>query len=32
MCSLALIVSVVCMVLIILARRIGKVGGAIEGH
>jgi iron(III) transport system permease protein len=31
MCSLALIVSVVCMVLIILARRIGKVG-AIEGH
>jgi iron(III) transport system permease protein len=31
MCSLALIVSVVCMVLIILARRIGKVGGAIEG-
>jgi iron(III) transport system permease protein len=32
MCSLALIVSVVCMVLIILARRIGKVGGAIEDH
>jgi iron(III) transport system permease protein len=32
MCSLALIVSVVCMVLIILARRIGKVGGAIEGQ
>jgi iron(III) transport system permease protein len=32
MCSLALIVSVVCMVLIILARRIGKVSGAIEGH
>ncbi|HEY2921024.1 MAG TPA: iron ABC transporter permease [Candidatus Binatia bacterium] len=32
MCSLALIVSVVCMVLIILARRIGKVCGAIEGQ
>jgi len=32
MCSLALIVSVICIVLIILARRIGKVGGAIEGH
>jgi hypothetical protein len=32
MCSLALLVSVVCMVLIFLARRIGKVGGAIEGH
>ena len=32
MCSLALIVSVVCIILIILARRIGKVGGAIEGH
>jgi iron(III) transport system permease protein len=32
MCSLALIVSVICMVLIILARRVGKVGGAIEGH
>jgi iron(III) transport system permease protein len=31
MCSLALIVSVVCMVLIILARRLGKVG-AIEEH
>jgi iron(III) transport system permease protein len=32
MCSLALIVSVICMLLIVLARRIGKVGGAIEGH
>jgi iron(III) transport system permease protein len=32
MCSLALIVSVVCIVLILLARRIGKVGNAIEGH
>ena len=32
MCSLALIVSVVCIVLIILARKIGNVGGAIEGH
>jgi iron(III) transport system permease protein len=32
MCSLALIVSVVCIVLIVLARKIGKVGGAIEGH
>ena len=27
MCSLALIVSVVCIVLILIARRIGKVGG-----
>jgi hypothetical protein len=32
MCSLALIVSVVCIALIIAARRIGKAGGAIEGH
>jgi len=32
MCSLALIVSVVCILLIIAARKIGKVGGAIEGH
>lgn len=32
MCSLALIVSVVCIALIIVARRIGKAGGAIEGH
>jgi hypothetical protein len=32
MCSLALIVSVVCIVLIVLARRIGEVGGTMEGH
>jgi iron(III) transport system permease protein len=32
MCSLALIVSVICIGLILIARRIGKVGGAIEGH
>src|SRR5580765_6604579 len=30
MCALALIVSVICVVLIIIARRIGKVGSAIE--
>ncbi len=32
MCSLALIVSVVCITLIVMARRIGKVGGQLEGH
>ncbi len=32
MCSLALIVSVVCIVLILIARKIGTVGGAFEGH
>jgi iron(III) transport system permease protein len=32
MCSLALIVSVICIVLILMARKFGKVGGAIEGH
>jgi iron(III) transport system permease protein len=32
MCSLALIVSMVCIVLILIARKIGKVGSAIEGH
>jgi iron(III) transport system permease protein len=32
MCSLALIVSVICIFLIIIARKVGKVGGAIEGH
>ena len=31
MCALALIVSVICVVLIAIARRIGKVGAAIEG-
>lgn len=31
MCSLALIVSVVCITLIVIARRIGRVGGDIEG-
>ena len=30
MCALALIVSIICAVLIMIARRIGKVGGAIE--
>ena len=30
MCALALIVSVICVVLITIARRIGKVGGALE--
>src|SRR6266545_554411 len=30
MCALALIVSVICVVLLMIARRIGKVGGAIE--
>ena len=32
MCSLALIVSVICIFLILIARKVGKVGGAIEGH
>ncbi|MBM2804642.1 MAG: transporter permease [Deltaproteobacteria bacterium] len=32
MCSLALIVSVVCIVLIVIARKIGTAGGAFEGH
>ena len=32
MCSLALVVSVVCMTLILIARRIGKVDGDFEGH
>jgi hypothetical protein len=27
-----LIVSVICIFLIIIARKVGKVGGAIEGH
>ena len=32
MCSLAMIVSVVCITLILVARRIGKVGNQFEGH
>ena len=32
MCSLALIVSAVCITLILVARRIGKVGNQFEGH
>ena len=32
MCSLALIVSVVCVAMILLARKIGKFGGQLEGH
>jgi iron(III) transport system permease protein len=32
MCSLALIVSVICIALIVIARKIGRVGGAVEGH
>ena len=32
MCSLALVVSLVCMTLILIARRIGKVDGGIDGH
>ncbi|MGH7797359.1 MAG: ABC transporter permease [Candidatus Binatia bacterium] len=32
MCSLALIVSAICIFLILIARKIGKVGGSIEGH
>lgn len=31
MCSLAVIVSMICMILIILARRIGQVGAHFEG-
>ncbi|MGE5218861.1 MAG: ABC transporter permease [Chloroflexota bacterium] len=32
MCSLALIVSAVCITMIIIARKIGEVGGGFEGH
>src|SRR5918995_313347 len=32
MCSLALIISVVCVTLIMIARKIGRVGGQFEGH
>jgi iron(III) transport system permease protein len=32
MCSLALIVSLICIILILLARKIGKVGSEFEGH
>ena len=32
MCSLALIVSVVCIVLIVIARKIGNSSGTFEGH
>jgi iron(III) transport system permease protein len=32
MCSLALIVSAVCIVLIVVARKIGNVDGQFEGH
>lgn len=32
MCSLALIVSLVCIALILVARKIGQVGSAVEGH
>ena len=32
MCSLALIISVVCVTLILMARKIGRVGGQFEGH
>jgi iron(III) transport system permease protein len=32
MCALALIVSFVCILLILIARRIGNVGAAVEGH
>jgi iron(III) transport system permease protein len=32
MCSLALIVSVICITLIVMARRIGNTGGQLEGH
>ena len=31
MCSLAVIVSVISMVLIVFARRIGRIGGQFEG-
>ncbi len=32
MCSLALIVSVVCVAMILIARKIGQVDGQLEGH
>lgn len=32
MCSLALVVSVICIALILIARKVGRVGGAVEGH
>lgn len=32
MCSLALIVSAVCITLILIARKIGRVGNQFEGH
>ena len=32
MCSLALLVSLVCITMILVARRLGKVGGEFEGH
>jgi len=32
MCSLGVIVSVICMILIVMARRIGKVGDRFEGE
>jgi iron(III) transport system permease protein len=32
MCSLALIVSLVCILLIVIARKIGQVGGDFGGH
>jgi hypothetical protein len=31
MCSLAFIVSIVCVIMILIARRIGKVGG-LDAH
>jgi iron(III) transport system permease protein len=32
MCSLALIVSVICITLIVVARRVGNTDGQLEGH
>ncbi len=32
MCSLAMIVSVICLTLIVIARKIGNVGVSMEGH
>jgi len=32
MCSLALIVSVICVAMILIARKIGQVGEQLEGH
>ena len=32
MCSLALIVSVVCIVLVVIARKLGNAAGSFEGH